>query len=78
VTKYTSQNIPREVYQQVEDIIETGGYEYADTFRYSPVDDPEGLEEYDVIRDSGCCGSHDTEVADSTGRVWKVGFNYGH
>lgn len=75
---YNVSNIPVEVYQQLRDIIEAGDFEYADTFRYAPADDVEALNDYDSIRESGCCGSHDTEVKDNSGRVWKVGFNYGH
>ncbi len=52
-------------------------YEYADTFRAAPLGDPFAYALY-LLRDfPGCCGSYD-DVAEVDGRLFLIGFNYGH
>jgi hypothetical protein len=76
--KYTSCNVPNEVYQALRDYIEEHDLECADNFRFVPVDDFAAQDEYDDIRDGGCCGYFDNHFTDSTGRLWRIGCNYGH
>lgn len=76
--KWNSGTVPPEVYRALRDFIDEQDMECADNFRFSPEDDGHGLNEYEDIRDSGCCGYFDRVVEDNTGRKWKVGCNYGH
>lgn len=77
-SKYNSGTIPRDVYQALQNAIETRDLEYADNFRFAPEDDPEGLNQFETISDNGCCGSFLMKFTDSEGRVWLIGCNYGH
>lgn len=76
--KYVGSKIPAEVYSRLRQAITDNDLEYADNFRFTPVDDPVGMAEFDEMAAAGCCGSWESSVADSSGRVWKVGCNYGH
>ena len=37
-----------------------------------------GIERYEEIKQSGCCGFHDDRIVLRTGNVVDIGFNYGH
>jgi predicted aldo/keto reductase-like oxidoreductase len=76
--KYMGAMVPPEIRQALEERIEQCGLDYTDNYRFSPMDDPEGLDEFEAIKESGCCGSYEREVEDSTGRKWLIGCNYGH
>lgn len=76
--KYTSTNVPREVVQGLYDLIEEHDLECADNFRFTPIDDAQGQDDYEDLRESGCCGSFDREYVDHSGKRWKIGCNYGH
>ena len=55
----------------------TQDFDYMDNFRFAYLDDPEGIKEYESIRDQGCCGSFDATIA-VDGRRATIGCNYGH
>jgi len=76
--KYIGKAVPTEIRNALDILIERFDLEYADTYRFSPLDDPQGMEEFEFISNHGCCGSFEHEVDDSTGRKWMVGCNYGH
>lgn len=76
--KYTGNNVPAVVFDFLHGEIQRRNLEYADNFRFAPSDDPEGLREFEEMREHGCCGSWEGSVADASGRTWHVGCNYGH
>ena len=76
--KYWTGNVPPEVLEALEEYIEEHELEYADNYRFSPVDDDEDMTEYKEIERRGCCGQADFETVDASGRIWMVGCNYGH
>jgi hypothetical protein len=76
--KYIGGAVPDEVYGRLQRAIVEYRLEYADNFRFAPMDDPEGLAEFDEMAATGCCGSWEGSATDSSGRTWKVGCNYGH
>lgn len=76
--KYTTAKVPLEIQEALEQRIEECRLECADNYRFSPMDDPEGLNEFEIIKERGCCGSYEREVEDKTGRKWLIGCNYGH
>ena len=53
------------------------GEQYIDNERFAFLDDALGLAEYSAKESTGCCGSHEEEVLVS-GRLSKVGCNFGH
>lgn len=75
--KYPYDKVPPEVRQALDDLIEEHQLEFADNFRFSPVEDAEGMGQYSDIQWNGCCGCFDTEI-DVNGVRWAVGCNYGH
>jgi hypothetical protein len=77
--KYTIRGgtVPVEVSQALRDFIEKFDLEYADNTRFSPVDDPQGMMEFDEISAGGCCGNFEREI-EVNGQKWMVGCNYGH
>lgn len=54
----------------------------ADNLRVARLGDNEELEEYDRLKNEGCCGCHDLvlEITETDGSVSlvKFGFNFGH
>ena len=76
--RYTGAQVPPEIREALEERIEKCRLEHADNYRFSPMDDSEGLEEFEEIKEHGCCGSYEREVEDHTGRKWLIGCNYGH
>lgn len=53
------------------------GYQYADSYRVA--EKGESWEEDDFDKNRGCCGQKEWTVKDpKTGRVFRLGFNYGH
>lgn len=53
-------------------------YENVDNFRFACITDAEACIKYAEIYQSGCCGSVDQVMEDKDGKLWIVGFNYGH
>lgn len=49
----------------------------ADNFRFAFADNAADAEEYESIRNDGCCGFVDMSV-EVDGRVYWMGCNYGH
>lgn len=76
--KYTYQSVPKEISDKLDELIEEQNLECADNYRFSPVDDNEGMTQFDAIEESGCCGSFNSEYTDSNGIRWLIGCNYGH
>lgn len=76
--KYIGKAVPMDVRNALDELIKKFDLDYADNFRYSPLDDAQGMVEFEHISNGGCCGSFEHEVADSLGRKWMVGCNYGH
>jgi hypothetical protein len=76
--KYMGDKVPPEIREALEKRIEECDLRCVDNYRFSPMDDPEGLQEFEEISKRGCCGSYEREVSDSTGRKWLIGCNYGH
>ena len=76
--KYIRGTVPEEVIDALHENIDREDLENADNFRYSPLDDSEGLDEFDEIEEDGCCGSASWIIIDAMGREWVVGCNYGH
>ena len=76
--KYMSNKVPPEIRRALEDRIDVCRLECADNYRFTPMDDPEGLEEFEEIKAHGCCGSYEREVLDNIGRKWLIGCDYGH
>jgi len=76
--KYIGNKVPPEIREALEERIEKCRLEYADNFRFSPMDDPEGLVQFEEVKTHGCCGSYEREVFDKTGRKWLIGCNHGH
>jgi hypothetical protein len=61
----------------------TSQIECADNFRMAAIADhtPYGLralENFQQRHDKGCCGSREEIIEDENGKLWIVGFNYGH
>lgn len=77
IKKYMGDKVPLEVRKALEERIEACCLEYPTNYRFSPMDDLEGLKEFEEIERYGCCGSYEREVADNTGRKWLIGCNYG-
>ena len=76
--KYSGKNVPVEIRTRLDEIIEDEGLECADRFRFTPMDDDEGMHQFEFVKDGGCCGSFERIVEDATGRKWLIGCNYGH
>ena len=53
-------------------------YEYADNFRMAALTDPKALEDFQRRHDHGCCADREEIIEDENGKLWIVGFNYGH
>jgi len=53
-------------------------YEYMDNYRFAVVDNQEQEREYYRRQSNGCCGYYDNTHTLSTGKVVRIGFNYGH
>ncbi len=54
-----------------------GEFENADHFRVCDISIPEEMESFELNR--GCCGTHEIQVTHpGTGRMFWLGFNYGH
>ncbi|GEM_PF-5118232 len=53
-------------------------YEYADNFRYAAFTDLKALAEFQMRHHKGCCGNREEIIEDDDGKLWVVGFNYGH
>jgi hypothetical protein len=53
-------------------------FEYNDNFRYAIKGDVDSVNEYERLRERGCCGELDIELTMSDGSVLMYGFNYGH
>jgi hypothetical protein len=53
-------------------------YEYADNFRMAALTDPKALADFQARHDKQCCGSREELIEDENGKLWIVGFNYGH
>jgi len=53
-------------------------FEYSDNFRYAIKGDIDSVNEYEKLRERGCCGELDIEFTMSDGSVLMYGFNYGH
>jgi hypothetical protein len=53
-------------------------YEFADNLRIAWVGSPEEIEHYEERRNNGCCGYFDEELKCKSGRIYQIGFNYGH
>jgi hypothetical protein len=51
--------------------------DFHDMFRFSFIDDREGMKKYREIRRDGCCGFFDVRVR-VDGRRARIGCNYGH
>lgn len=66
------QNFLHDTYHNHED------YEFADNLRIAWVGSRSELAQYDDIRSSGCCGYFDQELKCKSGRIYQIGFNYGH
>ena len=49
----------------------------SDNYRFSFVDDEEGLLRYEMIRVSGCCGSYNAKIIVG-GKPAIIGCNFGH
>lgn len=53
--------------------------ECVDNHRFAYLDDEIGMQEYEVARLQGCCGSFDVEITiGSDFRKAVIGYNYGH
>lgn len=76
--KYDRNNTPPEIQLSLQDYIVEYNLYRDDNYRYSPKDDPEGMEIYERIAQAGCCGREDFLAWDNSGREWVVGCNYGH
>lgn len=54
-------------------------YEYADNFRYALLEDGIAVKAYYEKKEQGCCGSYDEEFeCPVDGKIYLIGFNYGH
>ena len=53
-------------------------YEYASDVRMADTSHPDDVNEYARRKEDGCCGSKDWEVTYTDGRVFMIGFTYGH
>ena len=76
--KYTYESVPPEIREALHSFIEEQGLDCADNFRFTPVDDSEGEDQFEEIKEQGCCGSMDSFAKDNEGHVWFIGCNYGH
>lgn len=70
--------MPNEIYEALLEYIEEYNLDCADNFRYSPKNDPEGMDEYLTISQRGCCGRADFLAWENNGQEWVIGCNYGH
>lgn len=59
---------------EIEYRIDHGDYEYSDNYRYARIDNADEMAAFGRASDSGCCGSHEEDLAHGV----LVGFNYGH
>jgi hypothetical protein len=67
------------VVRQVNHRMRSGLYEHVDNWRWAEDGVEVQMQAYLKIRSSGCCGSEDFQFKHpGTGRVFHVGFNYGH
>jgi hypothetical protein len=57
---------------------ETGEYENMSNLREGRLTDPEAMDAYQQKFKDGCCGQIDEIITDDCGRLWAVGFDYGH
>jgi hypothetical protein len=69
--------IPQEIIEAINEVVEKGDYEYADNYRFYRIHDLQGLSDFQRAEDRGCCGSHDEQVT-VNGVEYMIGFNYGH
>lgn len=53
-------------------------YENADNFRMAALADSKALADFQARHDKQCCGSREEIIEDENGKLWLVGFNYGH
>jgi hypothetical protein len=74
----TNDNVPVEIIDQLEDLIDQDNLDCADNCRYALESDLNQVNAYYVQRDRGCCGCADYQVLDKHGNIWLVGCNYGH
>lgn len=63
--------------EEAFDWLQDQEYEYADNFRFGWKDHIGSMEQYEDIRDHGCCGSTDFDIT-INGRPATIGCNYGH
>lgn len=56
----------------------TSQIENADNFRMAALTDPKALEDFQRRHDKGCCADREEIIEDENGKLWIVGFNYGH
>lgn len=54
------------------------GFENADNFRMAALTDQKALADFQTRHDKGCCGDKEEIIEDENGKLWVVGFNYGH
>ncbi len=53
-------------------------YYYIDNIRITLVGDINQEKEYNLLYNKGCCGFYDHEFEFKDGRIFKIGFNFGH
>jgi hypothetical protein len=56
--------------------IEAGDFDYADSYRFALKGDPASMDDFDSRRT--CCGCEEWEETGPDGKVYLLGFNYGH
>lgn len=66
-----------EVYPKLQEIIRSGRYPHADTYRIARVGDARDELLYTRQQRRGCCGYYDRTIRVGLAR-YQVGFNYGH
>jgi len=70
--------LPEEVWRELQYEIAKAGLEYADNWRAYRYKDKYLFKEYLEQANKGCCGVFESYVYDDEGNKWIVGCNYGH
>lgn len=68
----------KELFSFFYKILQEEEYMYNDNYRVALKGNKGQVKLYQTIMDKGCCGYFDSEYVCKSGKVYLVGFNYGH
>lgn len=66
------------VLNRLEIELNQNDYEYPDNFRFYELGNIKQEQVFKFTSEKGCCGSYEKSFKHPSGRVFVIGFNYGH